>query len=358
MLEFSLWWLIAWCLTAGAVVLVTIVSTRGLIGYLEARAILDHPNARSSHDRPTPRGGGLAVTPVVVVAWAGLIATGAWSSPLTGEAAPWLMLAGLVALTGVSWMDDRHSLGAAPRLLLHLAAAAAPVAALPADVAILHPALPLLLDRAITVLAFAWFINLFNFMDGIDGITGAQMIAVGGGVALLVALGASSDGGLGLAAVALAAAGAGFLVWNWHPARIFLGDVGSVPLGFATGWLLIETAAGGQRIAALILPLYYLTDATLTLGLRALRGERIWQAHRQHFYQRAARGRLTHAGVVRRIAAANALLIALALIAGKHPWFAAGAAVVVVAGLLAVLLRNARTPPGHLPAVGGNRSVR
>lgn len=346
-----------WCLMAGAVFLATVVLTRGLIGYLATRAILDHPNARSSHDRPTPRGGGLAVTPVVFIAWAALIATGTWSGPPTGEAAPWLMLAGLVALTGVSWLDDRHSLGAAPRLVLHLAAAAAPVAALPIDTAIVHPALPLVVDRAIAVLAFAWFINLFNFMDGIDGITGAQMIAVGVGIALLVAIGRSTDDGPGLAALALAAAGAGFLVWNWHPARIFLGDVGSVPLGYATGWLLIEMAAGGERIAALILPLYYLADATLTLGLRALHGERVWRPHRQHFYQKAVRGRLTHAGVVRRIAAANALLITLALLAGERPWLAAGAALVVVAGLLAVLLRNAWTQRRTLSATGGDRGA-
>jgi UDP-N-acetylmuramyl pentapeptide phosphotransferase/UDP-N-acetylglucosamine-1-phosphate transferase len=146
---------------------------------------------------------------------------------------------------------------------------------------------------------------------------------------------------VGWRAPAGAAPAAGFLVWNWHPARLFLGDVGSVPLGFALGWLLLHAAIAGYWAAALILPLYYLADATITLGRRALRGAKIWQAHREHFYQRAvARGR-GHDAVVGAIAVGNVVLIGCALIAegtdGAIKLLAIAAAALAVALLLAHL---------------------
>jgi UDP-N-acetylmuramyl pentapeptide phosphotransferase/UDP-N-acetylglucosamine-1-phosphate transferase len=110
-------------------------------------------------------------------------------------------------------------------------------------------------------------------------------------------------------AAAVAAAAAGFLVWNWAPARIFLGDVGSVPLGYLLGFLLLEQAARGHWKVAVILPLYFLADATITLLRRLSRGQRVWQAHRQHFYQRAVQRGLGHAAVVQRVIAADIVLI-------------------------------------------------
>ena len=187
-----------------------------------------------------------------------------------------------------------------------------------------------------------WFINLYNFMDGIDGITGVETAAIGLGVALLALVGATPDLA---AAAAIAAAGLGFLVWNWHPARIFMGDAGSVPLGFLLGWLLLALAARGAWAPALILPGYYLADATLTLIARTLAGERIWQAHRRHFYQRAVRGGASHAAVVLRVAAADILLIVLAVAALTRPWLALGGAAIVVAALLAELARLGRGRP-------------
>jgi UDP-N-acetylmuramyl pentapeptide phosphotransferase/UDP-N-acetylglucosamine-1-phosphate transferase len=129
----------------------------------------------------------------------------------------------------------------------------------------------------------------------------------------------------------IAAAALGFLPWNWHPARLFLGDVGSVALGFLLGWLLLRLAAEGQWAAAVILPLYYLSDATLTLTRRTLRGEKPWQAHREHFYQRAVAAGLSHAAVVRAVGVANAGLIALAVMA------TAGCAIVALAGGCAIV---------------------
>ena len=307
-----------------ATLAVTVAATRAVLAWLRHRRILDHPNERSSHQRPTPRVGGLAVTPVILLAWGGLAAAG---YGLPGQLPVMAAAAGLLAL---SWRDDRGHLPAALRLALHVAAAALGLAALDGDRLVFQGLLPLPLDRLAALLAWVWFINLYNFMDGIDGITGVETAAIGIGLALLPGLG-------GPQAAVVAAAGLGFLVWNWHPARIFLGDSGSVPLGYLLGWLLLSAAAGGHWAAALILPAYYLADASWTLVARALDGEPIWQAHRRHFYQRAVQGGASHARVATLILLADLLLMALAAASVIDPWPALAAAAAVVAGLLAVL---------------------
>ncbi len=311
-----------------------ILATRAVLGWLRHRQILDHPNERSSHSRPTPRGGGLAVTPVALLAWACLALTG------TSQPGVWPVLGGAAVLLALSWRDDRRSLPPHLRLAVHVAAAVAGIAGLPAEQAVFQGLLPFWLDRAAAVLAWVWFVNLYNFMDGIDGITGVETAAIGLGL-MLVDLTAGQAAGAP-AAAAIAAAGLGFLVWNWHPAKLFLGDSGSVPLGYLLGWLLLSAAAQGQWGAAMILPAYYLADATLTLGKRALKGEKVWQAHRQHFYQRALGGGASHADVVRLILATNILLVLLTLWAGHHPWPAVILAAMVVAALLARFTRMGR----------------
>ncbi len=142
----------------------------------------------------------------------------------------------------------------------------------------------------------------------------------------------------------LAAATLGFLVWNWAPAKLFLGDVGSVPLGYLLGWLLLDTAMNGEWAVALILPLYYLADATITLVKRAARGARLWQAHREHFYQRAVQGGASHSRVAAQVLACNAVLVVLAIITatGGRAWPTLAASAVTVAVLLAILERHAR----------------
>ena len=198
------------------------------------------------------------------------------------------------------------------------------------------------LDRVASGLLWLWFVNLFNFMDGIDGISGVEAGSVGLGLAAVAVLLGWPALPAALALV-LAAVAAGFLVWNWAPAKLFLGDVGSVPLGYLLGWLLLSTAAAGQWAVALILPLYYLLDATLTLARRLRRGEKFWRAHREHFYQRAVQGGLGHAAVALRIGLANGGLILLALLAAKgYPWLALAAALGVVGVLLAHLSRRGR----------------
>ena len=310
--------------------LVSCLGTRGLVTVLRRSAVLDRPNERSSHVVPTPRGGGIAVIGTSVTASFALCGAGIMPPSAV------VVAFGAAGLAVVSWFDDLRGLSPALRLLVQFAAVAAGALALPQG-AVFQGWLPLGLDRIAAALLWVWFVNLFNFMDGIDGIDASEAAAVGVGVVLV----ASGSLDLAAPAAAIAAAALGFLVWNWAPARIFLGDVGSVPLGYMLGFLLYQLALRGAWQAALILPLYFLADATLTLLRRLARGERIWHAHREHFYQRAVQRGLGHAAVVLRVIAANVVLIACACAAVRGWGFAAlGTAVLTVAVLLVGLGRG------------------
>lgn len=306
------------------------VTTWLVIKGLKRRDILDRPNARSSHTLPIPRGGGLACVPVLLCAWA-----------VVGPATL-LPILGLAAVLGVvSWIDDLRGLGAGTRLAAHIAAVAAFLTLHGTDAPVFGGLLPPIWDAVLSGLLWVYFLNIFNFMDGIDGIAGVEIAAIGAGVAGLAMLAhlAPEYIDFGLATVGVAA---GFLVWNWHPARVFLGDVGSVPLGFLMGWLLLELARSGLWAPALILPLYYLADATITLVRRGLRGEKVWQAHKEHFYQKAHQAGWSHAQVSARIAIANVFLIGFALVAASGQIAMGLAAAAAVVAFLLYHLSTAR----------------
>ncbi|PWC43862.1 glycosyltransferase family 4 protein [Azospirillum sp. TSO22-1] len=306
--------------------------------YLRHKAILDHPNDRSSHTIPTPRGGGWGVMLALLPAWA-LIGGG-----LGDLRAVLPILAGASALMAISWMDDRRGLGPAPRFLTQIGAVVVGMAALPPDGLVLQGLAPLWLDRVLAGFAWLWFVNLFNFMDGINGLAGSEAATVGGGLALVAAL-AGLEPELALYGLAVAGAALGFLRWNWDPAKVFMGDVGSVPLGYALGWLLLTVAAKGMWAAALLVPAYFLTDATVTLLRRAAEGKKVWQAHREHFYQKATQRGRSHAEVVRAVLAANAALVALAAASLSIGWAALPAGAAVILLLLAHLGRAVRRVP-------------
>jgi UDP-N-acetylmuramyl pentapeptide phosphotransferase/UDP-N-acetylglucosamine-1-phosphate transferase len=302
--------------------------------WLRRRQILDHPNDRSSHERPTPRGGGLAVIPVVALCWAILAVLGL--APLGTLGA----IAAAIGLAFLSWRDDLVSLSVWFRLAVQLGAVLLGLAFLPGGGPVFQGVLAPVPDLLATALLWLWFVNLFNFMDGIDGITASETAVIGLGVALIALVAADYQSGALLLGLAIAAAALGFLAWNWQPAKLFLGDVGSIPLGYLLGWLLLGLARTGAWAPAVILPLYYLTDATLTLAYRLVRGRRVWEAHREHFYQRAIQRGLSHRAVVLHIAAANLALVLLALLATGWPLPALAAALAVVAALLVRLMRR------------------
>ncbi len=319
------------------------LGTRLLVQVLRARAILDHPNERSSHVAPTPVGGGLVVIGVILVEWLLVwLFSGLTPQGELGASVP-VVIALAAVLGAVSWRDDRKPLSPVIRLVMQAAVVVIGLATLSAGGQIFQGILPAWLDFVATGLLWLWLINLTNFMDGIDGITAVEGASIGIGIMLLAAMAAgagqvigSPDAMRALFGVVLAAALAGFLYFNWQPAQIFLGDVGAVPLGLLFGWLLFELAGTGLWAAALLLPLYHLMDATLTLLRRIVRRERIMQAHRSHFYQRAARRLGSHARVSFIILALNAALIALAYLSAvqPHQWAALLAGAVLTAAVL------------------------
>jgi UDP-N-acetylmuramyl pentapeptide phosphotransferase/UDP-N-acetylglucosamine-1-phosphate transferase len=302
---------------------------------------LARPNARSSHRQPTPQGGGIAVVAATLaVAW------GATLVPAVAQSHGGQFLAvtaAAILLAFVGAIDDLRTLPTVPRLVLQFFAVGAVIATLPSDMQVV-PGLPRWLERAGLLIGGVWLVNLVNFMDGIDWITVAEVVPVTGAIVLLGVCG--TIGPLpSLVAAALMGATLGFAPFNKPVARLFLGDVGSLPIGLLLGWLLLELAAMGHLTAALILPLYYLADATITLARRFAKGEPFWQAHRTHFYQRATDNGFTVPEIVARVFLVNLGLGALALVTVAADRLAVSlAALAASAALVAWLLATFARP--------------
>ncbi|MFL4989621.1 MAG: MraY family glycosyltransferase, partial [Microvirga sp.] len=247
------------------------------------RYALARPNARSSHTVPTPQGGGIAViAATLAVASAALAATG--FPPASGA---WVPVAAMtLALAAAGAVDDIRPLSPLLRLVLQSLAVGVVVLAASGTGRLLPGIVPLWLERGLAVVAGVWFVNLVNFMDGIDWITVAEMAPIATALTIFGATGLA-PWQVTVPAAALFGALLGFAPFNKPVARLFLGDVGSLPIGLMVAWMLYVLAADGGLAAALILPLYYLLDATITLLRRLARGERVWEAHRDHFYQQA-----------------------------------------------------------------------
>src|SRR5262245_22062286 len=319
--------IVAAVLTAGLIILIW----PWLKSYAVAR-----PNARSSHDRPTPQGGGIAVVVITLaVAWGVELL----SPSVQDHAQQFLIVAvATVFLACVGAVGDLRTLPAALRLSMQFVAVDAMIAALPSELQIL-PFLPSWVERACLLLSGVWLVNLVNFMDGIDWITMAEVIPVTGVIALL---GLFDVIGLlpAIVAAALFGASLGFAPFNRPVAKLFLGDGGSLPIGLVMGWLLLALAGNGHLAAALLLPLYYLADATITLARRWARGERITEAHRSHFYQVATTHGFSVMDVVMRVFAANLVLLGLAVVTVMlHSAVFDAVALVLGAGVVALLLR-------------------
>jgi Fuc2NAc and GlcNAc transferase len=265
----------------------SLVLTGAVRRYALARRLLDHPNERSSHVAPTARGGGVAIVVMFCAALGWLVATGrlapASAAALIG-AGSWVALVGFI--------DDHRHVSARLRLCAHFIAAAWAlywIAGLP-PLTVFGTDLHLgWLGNIAAAIFLVWVLNLYNFMDGIDGIAGVEAVTVALGGALLWAITTASDDAL--VPVLLAAASAGFLAWNFPPARIFMGDVGSGFLGLELAIFAVWSAHEGGRLfwCWVILLGVFIVDSTITLVRRVLRGERFYEAHRSHAYQYAAR---------------------------------------------------------------------
>lgn len=321
-------------LTIALAALLAAAATWAAIPWLAQSGALAHENERTMHSGSVPKGGGL---PLLAAAFIALAAT----APIASL--PATIIGGTLLLVALSWLDDLKGLPAVVRLPVHLSVATWAVWSLPEDARVFQGWLPYMADRATAAIALAWMMNLFNFMDGINAIAGVETIAIATGY-LAVACTASQSLQFTALAATLIGACAGFLVWNAREKPfVFLGDVGSVPLGFLAGVLMLDLAVKGFWAAALILPGYFLLDATLTLLKRALRGERIWEPHRTHTYQRAATAIGAHLPIVARIAGANLMLIGLAVLSTTSSLAAIAAAVIVLAALMLNLEQAARS---------------
>jgi UDP-N-acetylmuramyl pentapeptide phosphotransferase/UDP-N-acetylglucosamine-1-phosphate transferase len=281
-----------------------------LLRPLLVRYALARPNARSSHAIPTPQGGGIAV--IAATIGAAYAAAHFWpgAAVLDGSLLATFAAAVLVACVGAA--DDIRSMAVVPRLLLQALAVVVVIDALPHELRVVA-FLPWWVERILLVLGGVWFVNLVNFMDGLDWMTVAEVVPLTAALALMGAAGALPPQGL-VAALALCGAMIGFAYFNRPVAVLFLGDVGSLPIGLLLGWLLVLLAGRGHLAAAVLLPLYYLADATITLIRRLIRREPVWQAHRTHSYQRATDGGFSVAEVVTRVFLGNFVLCALALV--------------------------------------------
>lgn len=281
----------------------SLLMTAALRHYALSRSLLDIPNARSSHTRPTPRGGGLAfvlafLLALCALAWAGAVGPGL----LIGL----LGAGGLVAVIG--FMDDHGHIAARWRLLGHFAAAAWGLYWLDGVPPLTAFGVRLELQwlwLALGALYLVWLLNLYNFMDGIDGIASIEAICVCLGGCLLYGLTGNLEA-LSLPLL-LAVTVAGFLFWNFPPARIFMGDAGSGFLGIVLGLLSLQAAWINPLFfwGWLILLGVFVVDATFTLGRRLLRGERVYEAHRSHAYQYASRFHGSHRPVSMAVAFIN-----------------------------------------------------
>ena len=303
------------------------LATRWLATSPFAPRLLDVPNERSLHRQPVPRTGGLGI-------WAGIAAGALAIHGLVPalEGVGWL-LAACVLLALVSLADDVRHLPAWLRLLLHLAAALAlvPAALIPADIGLPGARIALLPVAAVVLsLLFAvWMLNLYNFMDGMDGFAGGMALAGFGTLGLLGLLAGAPA--YALPALLVAAASAGFLVVNFPPARIFMGDAGSVPLGFFAAAMILAAERDGLFPWWLGVLVFspFIVDASITLLRRLLAGERVWQAHRSHYYQRLVQHGWGH----RRTVLAEYLLMAACAASALLAFGGAAAVEVTVGGL-------------------------
>ena len=330
----------SWPLIAAVIVAAAVISAVVILfirPYLLKHA-LAKPNARSSHRVPTPQGAGIGVIAATLVV-AGVAIAG-----FTDVASNFLvaLFGATLFIAALGFADDLKPVPVLPRLLLQAIAVGSIVWLTPCDLRV-APFVPVWIERSLLVLAGLWFVNLVNFMDGLDWITAAEVVPV---TAALAILGTQSELPLPATIVAASLCGAmiGFAPFNRPVATIFLGDVGSLPIGLLLGWCLLQLAGQHHFAAAAILPLYYLGDASLTLLRRIMRGEPFWVAHRSHFYQRATDNGFAVLQVVGEVFLLNLVLAALAAASIHAGSLAADAACLAlgIAAVAFVLVRFAR----------------
>lgn len=304
--------------------------TKFLVHYLTKKGVMDVPNNRSSHKIPTPRGGGMAIIFSIIISLL-LLKIIYPAAPLPGI----LFFIGTIIIATTSYIDDRISLPASVRFLLHAVAAGVIIFETGGFQNFPLPE-PYNLDLGWFgyPLTFIWIVavlNIYNFLDGIDGFAGSQAVLAG------IAIGILDIHGVGFyVGTIIAAAALGFLFYNWHPAKIFMGDIGSATLGFIFASLPLyfsNTSINVGIYAVIIFLWFFLSDGAFTIIRRALNGEKIWEAHRTHLYQQMVIYGQSHSKVVIMVMIPGVFLGTLFLIL-YHFYYS----LLLVALLFAILL--------------------
>lgn len=322
------------CLFLIIVLFCSYVFTGAIRSYALHKGIIDTPNARSSHQVATPRGGGLAIAIVFLVSTS-LLALFRLAPTRVALA----LVCGGVIIASVGWLDDIKGLTPSHRAIAHAIAAVVSVACVGGlnYLRLGYLVLPLgWVGNVLAVLGIVWMINLYNFMDGLDGLAASEAVIVGLFAGLLLSLSGFHE--LAILSFALACSTAGFLVWNWPPAKIFMGDVSSGLLGFAFGTLALFSERSGAvpLLVWLLLLAVFVVDATATLIRRLLCGERWFDAHRTHAYQLVASNGVGHRRVTMAICGINLVLGFVSWLITAEPKYFAFAMIICFGSLIYV----------------------
>jgi UDP-N-acetylmuramyl pentapeptide phosphotransferase/UDP-N-acetylglucosamine-1-phosphate transferase len=299
--------------------LLSVTLSKYLVKLLSKYSIVDTPKERSNHNVATPRGGGLALVITTII----LLLVYYY---INNTVTVLYVIASLFIVATISFLDDLISLPITPRIILQLI-----------SILILLNGFTFKFDPINTLIITSTmflFINFYNFMDGIDGSAASEAMHISISILVISCLTDKIPHEVQFTALILISACAGFLIFNWFPAKIFLGDVGSIALGLICGWMLISLVLHGYVAAAIIIPLYYIADSSITLLKRFFRGKKIWQAHSEHFFQKAVRKGASHAQVTKKIIAVNLILFVLSIVSLYYP----GTSIVIASGVVAMLL--------------------
>jgi UDP-N-acetylmuramyl pentapeptide phosphotransferase/UDP-N-acetylglucosamine-1-phosphate transferase len=313
--------------------ILTALTTKFAIKLLTKYNVVDQPGNRRSHAKITPRGGGIAIFLVFIVSFIYLdyILT---KSAYTPRLLPLLSLLALV-----SFYDDLMGTHALLRLVVHLFVAGSALYNFLYPNTLFHGELDLWLDFALATIGFAGFMNIYNFLDGIDGITSMQSIHLSISMITLTLIRSDvvyNPSLVIMISIITLACSIGFLIYNWSPASVFLGDVGSISLGFLIGLCVVLVAASGERlfVASAIASLYYVADGGGTLLIRTIKGEKVWLPHLNHFFQQAVKKGMSHREVTLKIAFCNIILLLLSVNSLFYPAICIIAAIFVVLCIL------------------------
>ena len=307
--------------TSLAAFLLSFFGCKLAIDMLAKKKIFDQPNLRSSHLSATPIGAGIVIV-FITLLYIFLHTLTKFIILKELEFSNLIIFFLLFTLAYISWKDDLKHISRTIRISFHIIAATVGINCLSEPGLVFQGIFPTYLDIILTIVLWVWIINLTNFMDGIDGLSGIEGIYIFFGALIILLLFGKSiefqdDFFIIIFLLIITCSLLGFLFWNWHPAKIFLGDVGSIPIGFLVGWIVFELAIIELWHASLLLPMYYFFDSTLTLSKRIIRKEKIFEAHKNHFYQKASQVH-KHSKIVIYISLLNTALLILAILGTLH----------------------------------------